>query len=136
MSGGSFQYLFGWDVGEVLFFDQETLVKMRQALTEYPDSARAIEDLDLLLATRKFAHEAVEELMTRLAGVFKAVEWHRSGDDGAEDVAAALAKHAALSPRPDAASVQPVTTKCGRCGCIRPNGAFPCPHEGCDEGTA
>jgi hypothetical protein len=75
MSGGSFDYLCFAD----LVAREGDVTAMRDALAAYPRTLgmeAALRDTDAVLA----AMAAVQRLQTALSPVWRAVEWHRSGD--------------------------------------------------------
>lgn len=91
MSGGSFNYLC-WKSADELAADTSTLAEMRDALIGHnaPDAAA---ETEAIIATIAQFRVLVETRAKRLNEVWHAVEWCRSGDQGPEDVAAAVAKY-------------------------------------------
>lgn len=92
MSGGSFGYLhLAADLGR-LGERRDTVQEMADALNEYqhPGAATAAADAREVLALLSQADEAAR----RLAGVWRAVEWHYSADWGTDQVRDALAEYA------------------------------------------
>jgi hypothetical protein len=91
MSGGSFNYLCdvpSWDI----ISNVEDLKRMRDALLEY-DALDAATECEAVLATIKQFQVLVDVRLKRMHEVFKAVEWHASGDGGIEGVQRALAAY-------------------------------------------
>ena len=89
MSGGSFNYLCHQDSP-----GREMVGKMAEAIRSYGDenhspARHAAEDTLRIIALL----EEVDVWKERLRDVWKAVEWHRSGDWGVEDVWEAILKH-------------------------------------------
>ena len=84
MSGGSFNYLCRQDLvparGEV--------ENMLVALREYPESAAAVRQTELVIEHMN----AIATLQSSLGEVWKAVEWNHSGDWGSDVVSEALAE--------------------------------------------
>ncbi len=93
MSGGSFNYMYS-KFDEQLFDYQyrENLEAMIDYLIEhnYEDVAREAEEL---LLTIKQAEIRVQTMHNRLSDIFKAVEWHTSGDSGEERVQEEVKKY-------------------------------------------
>lgn len=91
MSGGSFNYVSTGGIAHVLSM-LGTVHDLSAALAEYPDSQLAVIATGAWLARV----ETLRVELERLQVVWKAVEWHRSMDWGADDVAGALAAFATL----------------------------------------
>jgi len=92
MSGGSFDYLCVKDTSDILEYLNQ-LEDMANALSElgYADDA-AKEATELLLVCRKFNVRA-DTIMRNMSGVFKAMEWWRSGDYGEDSFKEALKEY-------------------------------------------
>lgn len=94
MSGGSFGYLCYAIDGAGLDGRQEDLRSMASALRQYPGGEQAALDTEHVLSLLEETRRAADRLME----TWRSVEWHRSGDSGPEDVAAALAGYANAQP--------------------------------------
>jgi hypothetical protein len=84
MSGGSWYYLYSWDIGKVLD-NPEPLAGMAtrlMALNE-PVASRLMEDYYLLVKTCKMRLEARH---AHLRDIMHALEWHDSYDIGPEQL--------------------------------------------------
>lgn len=91
MSGGSFDYLYtAYDYEGIngLLHYRKQLVAMQKALQDYPHSELAVASTARLIKALDDVDQIVRSLLDDdgLANVFKAVEWHHSGDLGLEDV--------------------------------------------------
>lgn len=97
MSGGYFGYLccvYDNDGIGGLINQRNQLIAVQKALLDYPHSEFAIASIARLLKAIDDADEVVRLLLNeyRLADVLKAVEWHRSGDWGSEQVEQTLSE--------------------------------------------
>ncbi|MEU7149201.1 hypothetical protein AB0B15_14365 [Streptomyces sp. NPDC045456] len=95
MSGGSYNYLYSMQDLEDLQARQHDLRDMADRLASLgyaQDAARETEELLLLL--RQWETRAAVR-MSRLAAVWRAVEWRDSNDSGEGAVTEALAKYRA-----------------------------------------
>lgn len=95
MSGGSFDYLCYWTVGE-----HQCLSDMAHALSEGSPERTETE----AIAT---AIEELNDRIRKVSDVWRAVEWERSADWGEEDVMQAIADYRATLSQcvsPEAAS--------------------------------
>ena len=81
MSGGSFEYLYMRDPGEVMNGYEGELASMREALVEAgcEDAALATEQARLVLRHAYIQYEAARQA---LEGVWHAMEWWKSCDYG------------------------------------------------------
>lgn len=91
MSGGSFDNLYSKWIDD-LMNSEETLKRMRDDLRER-GAIDAADQTDDVLRTIADAKNCVSQHQEALEKVWHAVEWHRSGDWGREDVEAALAEY-------------------------------------------
>lgn len=93
LSGGSFGYLCYKDVSELMkpsgISELESMVQHLQAYG-YEDIAR---DTQRLIEYIQSASIRIEVLSENLNGVFRAVEWHGSGDIGRKEMIAELEKY-------------------------------------------
>lgn len=92
MSGGSFSYLcYNTDFEEIVC-RMSDLKDMRDTLSElgYEDIAK---DTQRLIEYIKSSKISIETLAEMLSPVFKAVEWHYSGDSGKEEIEKAVEKY-------------------------------------------
>jgi len=92
MSGGSYDYLCFKDAGE-LAQHEETLQRMADRLARlgYADDA-AKETMEVLLEMRQ-ALNRLQTRISRLSGVWKAVEWWDSCDSGEDGLREALSRY-------------------------------------------
>jgi hypothetical protein len=97
VSGGSFEYLYALDVGDLFmkYTDTEngTLAEMRDALIEYGDAEDVAAETERLRLDLAAFRVRIEAKMGRLSPIWHAVEWHHSGDSGPENVRAAIEKY-------------------------------------------
>jgi hypothetical protein len=82
MSGGSFNYLYLAELNHM----EGTVIAMRDRLQELHQHEAAARTEDVLQRMREIA-----DLQRELAGVWRAVEWHTSGDAGVGAVDEAIA---------------------------------------------
>ena len=93
MSGGSYNYLCNREAGEILDGQGASdLVEMRDALRER-GVLDAAGQTDAVIATIAEARQLVEMRLEALRDVWKAVEWHDSGDWGPERIDGAIAEY-------------------------------------------
>ncbi len=86
MSGGSWGYLYSKEIDDLMQYSNiETLEEMADYLNQngYEDVAK---DTRRLVEYIKSAKIRIETLFEMLIPVFKAVEWHDSGDWGKDSV--------------------------------------------------
>lgn len=96
MSGGSFNYLC-WAVDlEDLLAKRHQLESMAEELARLGYAPDAASEARALISDIRAAQVRVETAMDRLQGVFKAVEWWRSGDWGEDGVHEALEHYRGL----------------------------------------
>lgn len=100
MSGGSYNYLCSKDAAELLSGHHSDLREMADTLASlgYAKDA-AVETEELLLMLRQFDIR-IQTRVDRLRGVWKAVEWWKSGDWGEDDVHETLAKYRGEPAKP------------------------------------
>ena len=92
MSGGSYDYLFSKDVGD-LFDNAHTLERMARRLAEFgfaEDAAAETEETVLILRQVRIR---LQTRINRLRGVWQAVEWCDSNDWSESSVKEALTKY-------------------------------------------
>ena len=85
MSGGSFDYLCYADLDD-LFNRLGQIEEMAEAIAAYPDGEAASIDTHEIVAFIHTARRRIEARRRRLEPVWKAVEWHHSGDYGPDAV--------------------------------------------------
>ncbi len=88
MSGGSFNYLYGKNLGEIALMEE--LGEMAIELESYGKLAEIPARM-----TRQLMEEienTEKEMIDPLRDIWHAVEWHCSGDSSAEEVVAAVHK--------------------------------------------
>ena len=85
MSGGSHEYLYMRDLDELIGSHQSSLEQMIKDLENLGYAKDAASEAYQLLLTLRQTENRVDTIMKRLSPIFKAVEWHKSGDstDGA-----------------------------------------------------
>jgi hypothetical protein len=94
MSGGSFNYLFCKDAPDFFgYAPREDLERMAAALTDAGDAEDAARETEEILAIIAGTERRVDARLERLRGVWKAMEWWKSGDGGEDGLRAALTKY-------------------------------------------
>jgi hypothetical protein len=90
MSGGSWEYMYGWDTSRFLD-NQQSVAAMAKRLTQlgHADAGQAMEEFALLLL---HARLQIETRQDTLKDVMHAVEWHDSSDYGKEQVSEVVRK--------------------------------------------
>lgn len=90
MSGGSWDYMFGWEA-EKFIAKAGDLAGMARRLMQlgFPDAAAAMEEFSLLVAHARMQVETRKDV---LRDVMHAVEWFDSGDSGKESLAEQIRK--------------------------------------------
>ncbi len=98
MSGGSFDYLYGYDYrnDDLPAGNNEELFRMVATVREQLSGHPVVDEMDALVRSLTEMHAAIEEAKRlpqmrwdRLREFMRAVEWRCSGDYGPEQVLAA-----------------------------------------------
>ena len=93
MSGGSLGYLFCKDVERLFNPDTINYILDAEKYLLENGAVDVAKDVRRLIEYIYSARNRVEVLHENLSDVFKAVEWHLSGDYGKESVAKAIEKY-------------------------------------------
>lgn len=94
MSGGSFDYLYLKEAGDFVNYgvDERLVREMADRLAELGYHDAAVETNDWMLEV-KAVRARLEARLNRLQPIWKAIEWHTSGDSGPEAVESAMATY-------------------------------------------